>query len=88
MPRKFMIALLLIATVVLAFAHQVIFFSHISTMTIEKNDAARECSTGGRRLIGLLSPRSRSEMPEFGFLGFCGAIMTDRGYYNYPIRST
>lgn len=75
----------------LAAFHQQLFFAFDDTIRVEENDAARFCRTYTPRLTGLLYPQDRSEVPKHGYLGYCGAILTDRGFYllpedKYPVR--
>lgn len=69
------------AVLVMAVFHKHIFFSHSRVLTVQKNDAPEQCSSSGFRYFG---ERQRSSVPELGHLGYCGAILTDNGYYLLP----
>ena len=68
----------------LAVFHKPLFFSFEDTIRVASNDAPSFCRTHRTRLVGLIYPKKRSAAPERGFLGYCGAILTDRGYYGLP----
>jgi hypothetical protein len=56
--------------------------THRLTLTVRENDAASECRSKSSLLSGF--GRYRSSTPERSFLGYCGAILTDSGYYALP----
>jgi len=64
-------------------AYARLFQSHRITVLVQEMDVARECSTGSL-LIGKRRTRHRSSKPEGVGVGYCGAVVTDRGFYNLP----
>jgi hypothetical protein len=59
-----------------------IFSNHTLTLTVRENDAASECRSQSSLLSGF--GQYRSSTPERSNLGYCGAILTDSGYYALP----
>jgi hypothetical protein len=67
---------------ILLSVHPYFLQTHRLTLTVRENDAASECQSQSSLLSGF--GRYRSSTPERSNLGYCGAILTDSGYYALP----
>jgi hypothetical protein len=75
---------ILIVSAVGYFPYQLLavkMFSERLTIKVVENDAATECSSKMRRLIG---GRYRSDIPKFAGFGYCGIITSDHGGFKLP----
>lgn len=69
-----LIGLLLFGTMIF---HKDIFFAKTLKFTVTENDAAASCN----RYPTLMRKKYRSSVPNAGYSGYCGAILTDMGHY-------
>ena len=65
-------------------SHERVFLSWKTEIYVETKDAPLTCNRGRTVLRRVFFEVGRSYSPIYGFNGFCGAILTDRGFYKLP----